>query len=1217
MSTCPLANDDFDDEWYTGGAGFPIMIKRLLTLLATTILLMVGTTIAQTTNVTLQVTDADAQTWNNGTWSVILIPSAGITGPFFISGTATPVPNQQQAGFLNGSGSAAITLNSSNLISPGGTQWQFTVCPNATSTCFTQAVSIQGATQSLTLTPPAIRINLTGVPFRVLAYLDLEIANSQPGSIYYNVTAGCAKLFTSSWTCLGTSGATGTVTSVGSGAGLCGGPITGSGSLSICTGGVTNAMLVNSSFTLTCPAPLVCGNASLGATLTATWASNPANLFLATPVSSAGSPSLRAIGSPDIPPINLAASGNGGVTGINPIVTGGTGANAASAALINLFPTATRAGDVIYCTTFAAGACTNWGLLAGNNSGTQYFSETAAGVAAWGPGGSGNLPSTAQGLGVSNITGGTSSFGQTGAWGIDISKLSGADFCAQVVTSMSQTVTTLYAGQGASSVPTNTNIPCASNPIATATFQAGTLQLPDGYILAQTSWLLGAGNNGLAITGTGRGGTQTLGGPSTNTVVTACHNQTGCGGNTITPTNGTAVNSAGAGGTYGSNRAVIALTDPTTNDKYFGVQVSHMTIDAAGIPNLGCLGMFGGQEQTSTDYVTCDSAWYIPDIMAGGWDLVNGQLTVNNQNGFNLHNYEILYPGSSGSLTAVQVTAGGSGATSTCTIPAASSTVRATCVANTTGGVVTSVTITNPGQGYTANQTVTLSGGATATAILNEPGCSGGIMPISATGITTNVATSNKRDGVNPNTYAMATVTLAAPSPVFLVPNMHFQTAGFANGAGGTVFQTGPYDVRSIFGVISQSQFVYLQPAPPGAGADSTGAGAITFVGVELEDLKDASSSDRGFGNGTINGGSSCAVALSNSTSFSLTAVAVTNALTTYTGTITGGASNAFAGQTFNISGYTGGNINDNGTFRAIASTATTLVFQTLPNSQRQVANSAAGTAAVASADNGGIQMAAAEISGGPTVQQADHMEQATNGSSVGDLAATQGYLAIQNNPSNNVLNGLHLSKAFGAAKATTAINQCSAGNTSTTTNIILDDFNSNALLRTSNRCVGLYTVDWSNIVGGVFTNANPNGGADVQNGISVYAGNLDIWNGGTNMFHADLGTGAVKPTLYQSQTNCAVNSASPAACGAAPAGAFVVPTTTTTYTVNTTAATTTSRIFLQPLTFASNLPSSPTCVSPAVTSAYTVSAVSNGTSFTMALPSTTGQTCWQYWIIN
>jgi hypothetical protein len=43
---------------------------------------------------------------------------------------------------------------------------------------------------------------------------------------------------------------TGTVTSVGSGAGLTGGPITTSGTLSVATGGVTNAMLQNSSLTV-------------------------------------------------------------------------------------------------------------------------------------------------------------------------------------------------------------------------------------------------------------------------------------------------------------------------------------------------------------------------------------------------------------------------------------------------------------------------------------------------------------------------------------------------------------------------------------------------------------------------------------------------------------------------------------------------------------------------------------------------------------------------------------------------------------------------------------------------------------------------------------------------------------------------------------------------------------------------------------------------------
>ena len=59
----------------------------------------------------------------------------------------------------------------------------------------------------------------------------------------------------------------GTVTSVGSGAGLTGGPITGSGTLSIPSGGVTNAMLAHSSLTVTANSPLSGGGSvSLGGT---------------------------------------------------------------------------------------------------------------------------------------------------------------------------------------------------------------------------------------------------------------------------------------------------------------------------------------------------------------------------------------------------------------------------------------------------------------------------------------------------------------------------------------------------------------------------------------------------------------------------------------------------------------------------------------------------------------------------------------------------------------------------------------------------------------------------------------------------------------------------------------------------------------------------------------------------------------------------------------
>src|SRR5207302_3746234 len=57
----------------------------------------------------------------------------------------------------------------------------------------------------------------------------------------------------------------GTVTSVGTGAGLTGGPITTTGTISIATGGVTNAMLQSSSIGVTAGAGIsVAGTSSLG-----------------------------------------------------------------------------------------------------------------------------------------------------------------------------------------------------------------------------------------------------------------------------------------------------------------------------------------------------------------------------------------------------------------------------------------------------------------------------------------------------------------------------------------------------------------------------------------------------------------------------------------------------------------------------------------------------------------------------------------------------------------------------------------------------------------------------------------------------------------------------------------------------------------------------------------------------------------------------------------
>ncbi len=113
------------------------------------------------------------------------------------------------------------------------------------------------------------------------------------------------------------------------------------------------------------------------------------------------------------------------------------------------------------------------------------------------------------------------------------------------------------------------------------------------------------------------------------------------------------------------------------------------------------------------------------------------------------------------------------------------------------------------------------------------------------------------------------------------------------------------------------------------------------------------------------------------------------------------------------------------------------------------------------------------------------------------------------------------------------------------------------------------------------------------------------------------VSSNAIQVPLYQTASNCAVNSASPAACGSAPTGVIAIPTTTVTYTVNTTAVTANSRIFLEDLTDNTGIPSAPTCTALASFGAAQVSTRSAGTSFTISLPSTAGTTCFNYLIIN
>lgn len=90
---------------------------------------------------------------------------------------------------------------------------------------------------------------------------------------------------------------------------------------------------------------------------------------------------------------------NSGVINQLPIANGGCNGTTAATCLSNIMPTPTRAGDVAYWNGSI------WTSLAGNNSGTQVFTESSSGVPSWTtPAGTGTVTSVVCGTGLSGGT---------------------------------------------------------------------------------------------------------------------------------------------------------------------------------------------------------------------------------------------------------------------------------------------------------------------------------------------------------------------------------------------------------------------------------------------------------------------------------------------------------------------------------------------------------------------------------------------------------------------------------------------------------------------------------------------------------------------------------------------------------------------------------------------------------------------------------------------
>lgn len=162
-------------------------IKRVLILIA--FLACAVPSFAQTTSVSATaITDAGSVVWKNGTFNFQFVPSpVNPFGPYVQNGAPFNT-SQVIAGSLDSAGSFTQAVPDNKTISPAGSGWKFTVCPAATAPCSTFTFTITGASQVISVTPPAIVLSMSSPPNGAAAYTDGEVIGARQGQFYFNLT---------------------------------------------------------------------------------------------------------------------------------------------------------------------------------------------------------------------------------------------------------------------------------------------------------------------------------------------------------------------------------------------------------------------------------------------------------------------------------------------------------------------------------------------------------------------------------------------------------------------------------------------------------------------------------------------------------------------------------------------------------------------------------------------------------------------------------------------------------------------------------------------------------------------------------------------------------------------------------------------------------------------------------------------------------------------
>lgn len=174
------------------------------------LMLLCASAAAQSLSVTATITDSDAQTWNNGTWSVQLYAPSGQA---FYNGT--PVSQIAQTGTMSGGGALAVTLNNTSTIAPTGAAYTWTLCSQTSAQCSVFNTPVTTTNLSSLLSGLVIAPRFPAGPAS-RGYIDVEVSPVPPnGGSYYSSINNCLRVWTGSWNCSGGGASLPTATAAG------------------------------------------------------------------------------------------------------------------------------------------------------------------------------------------------------------------------------------------------------------------------------------------------------------------------------------------------------------------------------------------------------------------------------------------------------------------------------------------------------------------------------------------------------------------------------------------------------------------------------------------------------------------------------------------------------------------------------------------------------------------------------------------------------------------------------------------------------------------------------------------------------------------------------------------------------------------------------------------------------------------------------------------